>query len=185
MLFNPARMDVQETDVTGTDWTDIYGDIKVEVTIESSTFGAEFVALPVCLRYKLRSFGIGIDGPTDVWIRGQVGICRGRTVEQETFSKICCHRARECCAMGTCRIAHVNGDDNLAHIFTKVLSIVRHTSLLQCVLRHFRHHSYVENPLAKVRPGFGDCFNIGVWGDVRLLARLYNHIRMGFTGIHE
>jgi hypothetical protein len=121
MIFNPARMKVQEADFKRTQWNDIYGDIKEEVpldfaiplgrrvrikayvdadhagnvisrrsqtgfiifinsaptiwyskkqnTIESSTFGAEFVALHVCaesliaLRYKLRSFGIAIDGP--------------------------------------------------------------------------------------------------------------------------
>jgi hypothetical protein len=46
---------------------------KKQNTIESSTFGAEFVALQVCtegliaLRYKLRSFGIAIDGPTDMY----------------------------------------------------------------------------------------------------------------------
>jgi hypothetical protein len=54
---------------------------------------------------------------------------------------ICYHRVRECCAMEICRIAHVSGDDNLADIFTKVLNTVRRTSLIQCVLRYFRHHS--------------------------------------------
>jgi hypothetical protein len=40
ILFIPARMDVQETDFTRTDWADIYGEIKVKVTIESSALGA-------------------------------------------------------------------------------------------------------------------------------------------------
>jgi hypothetical protein len=125
MIFNPARMDVQESDFVNSQWTDVYGDMKEEIpmdfpvqlgnaicitayvdadhagnvvsrrsqtgfivfansapivwyskkqnTIESSTFGAEFVALRVCtetlvaLQYKLWSFGVHVDGPADVY----------------------------------------------------------------------------------------------------------------------
>jgi hypothetical protein len=44
---------------------------KRQNTIESSTFGSEFVALRIAyelndaLRYKLRMFGVCIDGPTN------------------------------------------------------------------------------------------------------------------------
>jgi hypothetical protein len=123
---------------------------KKQKTIESSTFGAEFVALRVCiealiaLRYKLCSFGIQIDGPADVYCDNGSVVKSASVVEGRLNKKhlaICYHRVRECCAMGICRIAHVNGDNNLANIFTKVLNTVRRTSLLQCILRHFRHHS--------------------------------------------
>jgi hypothetical protein len=42
--------------------------------MESSTFGSEFVALRICveiieaLRYKLRMFGIPIDGPANTFL---------------------------------------------------------------------------------------------------------------------
>jgi hypothetical protein len=123
---------------------------KKQNTIESSTFGAEFVALRVCtealiaLRYKLCSFGIRIDGPADVYCDNGSVVKSASVVEGRLNKKhlaICYHRVRECCAMGVCRLAHVNGDNNLADIFTKVLSTTRRTSLLQCVLRYFQHHS--------------------------------------------
>jgi hypothetical protein len=94
--------------------------------IESSTFGAKFVALWVCtetliaLRYKLQSFGIGIVGPTDVYCDNG-SVFKSASVVEERLNKkhlvICYHRVRECCAT------------------------VRRASLLQCVLWHFRHHS--------------------------------------------
>jgi hypothetical protein len=123
---------------------------KKQNTIESSTFGVEFVTLRVCiealiaLRYKLRSFGIRIDGLADVYCDNSSVVKSASVVEGRLNKKhlaICYHRVRECCAMGVCRIAHVNGDNNLADIFMKVLNTVRHTSLLQCILQHFRHHS--------------------------------------------
>ena len=46
---------------------------KRQNTFEAATFGSEFVALRICkelivtLRYKLRMFGIPIEGPTDVF----------------------------------------------------------------------------------------------------------------------
>ena len=45
---------------------------KRQNTVESSTFGSEFVAMRIALervralRYKLRMFGIPIDGPTNI-----------------------------------------------------------------------------------------------------------------------
>ena len=50
---------------------------KRQNTVETSTFGSEFVALKVCtemikgLWYKLRMFGIPIDGPTNVFCDNQ------------------------------------------------------------------------------------------------------------------
>ena len=46
---------------------------KAQNTVESSTFGSEFIAMRICvdmikaLRYKLRMFGISIDGPANVF----------------------------------------------------------------------------------------------------------------------
>ncbi len=46
---------------------------KVQSTVKTSTFGSEFVAMRICtemieaLRYKLRMFGIPIDGPANVF----------------------------------------------------------------------------------------------------------------------
>ena len=46
---------------------------KMRNTVEAATFGSEFVALRLCkelivaLRYKLRMFGVPLDGPEDVF----------------------------------------------------------------------------------------------------------------------
>ena len=46
---------------------------KKQNTVESSTFGSEFIAIRIAcdkiesLQYKLRMFGILIDGPADVY----------------------------------------------------------------------------------------------------------------------
>lgn len=122
---------------------------KKQNTIEASTFGAELVALRlvaeslIALRHKLRSFGVRIDGPTDLYcdnrsVVDSVSRAEGRLNKKHLA--ICYHRVRECCAMSICRIAHVKSEYNLADILTKVLSYTSRTSLIQCILRHFRHH---------------------------------------------
>jgi hypothetical protein len=46
---------------------------KAQSTVETSTFGAEFIAMRICvkmveaLRYQLRMFGIPIDGPANIF----------------------------------------------------------------------------------------------------------------------
>lgn len=122
---------------------------KKQNTIEASTFGAELVALRICaesliaLRYKLRTFGIAIDGPTDLYCDNRSVVNSVSRVEGRLNKKhlaICYHRVRECCAMAICRIAHISSSFNLADVLTKVLSLPSRTSLLQCILKHFRHH---------------------------------------------
>lgn len=123
---------------------------KKQNTIEASTFGAEMVACRICvesliaLRYKLRTFGIPIDGPVDLYCDNASVVNAVSKVEGRLNKKhlaICYHRIRECCAMGICRIAYVRSEFNLSDIFTKVLGLVARTALIPCILRHFRHHS--------------------------------------------
>ena len=73
-------------------------------TVESSTFGSEFVALRVAteliegLRYKLRMFGVPFDGATSVYCDNQ-SVTKNATVSASTLSKkhnsICYHKVRE------------------------------------------------------------------------------------------
>ena len=120
---------------------------KKQATIETSTFGSEFVALRLCiesviaLRYKLRMFGIPVVGPSNVYCdNGSVVNCTAH-VEGRLTKKhlsICYHRVRECCAQGICRIAKIAGEANVADLFTKILGTPRRTELIQQLLRHFR-----------------------------------------------
>ena len=76
------------------------------------------------LRYKLRMFGIPIDGPTNVFCDNQA-VVKNTTVPESMLKKkhnsIAYHRVREAVAAGTMRIAYENTKTNLADLFTKLL----------------------------------------------------------------
>ena len=67
-------------------------------TVESSTFGSEFVALRVAtemcqaMRYKLRMFGVTIDGPTSVMCDNQL-VQKNVSIPTSQLGKINCY----CC----------------------------------------------------------------------------------------
>jgi hypothetical protein len=76
------------------------------------------------LRYKLRMFGIPIDGPTDVLCDNQSVITNSSVPESMLNKKhnaIFYHRGREACAANTIRIAKEDTKTNLADLFTKPL----------------------------------------------------------------
>ena len=65
---------------------------KAQSTVESSTFGSEFVAMRIMvemlesLRYKLRMFGIPIDGPSNVFCDNK-SMVTNSTVPTSTLKK--------------------------------------------------------------------------------------------------
>jgi hypothetical protein len=65
---------------------------KRQNTVESSSFGSEFVALRVAkdvlvaLRYKLRMFGVPIDGPANVLCENN-GVVRKTTIQESMLTK--------------------------------------------------------------------------------------------------
>jgi len=74
------------------------------------------------LRYKLRCFGVPIDGPCDV-------LCDNRSVatnssvpasvSNKRHNAICYHRVREAQAAGVIRVGWIEGKNNIADLFTK------------------------------------------------------------------
>ena len=116
---------------------------KRQNTVKTSTFGSEFVAMRVetemieGLRYKLRMFGIPIDGPTDVLCDNQ-SVVTNSSVPESTLSKkhnsICYHRVREACAAETIRIAKEDTSTNLADLFTKPLPTPQRKFLLSRIM---------------------------------------------------
>jgi hypothetical protein len=102
---------------------------KRQNTVECSTFGSEFVALRIvveqleALRYKLRMFGVPIDGPGDVYCDNQ-SVVDSSSLPHRTLQKkhnaICFHKVREAAAMDVIRVAKMDGTENLANLFTKV-----------------------------------------------------------------
>ena len=103
---------------------------KRQNTVESSTFGSEFVALKTAtemimgLRYKLRMMGIAIDGPSNVFCDNQ-SVVTNSSVPESTLKKkhvsICYHRVREACAAKIIRVCYENTKTNLADCLTKNL----------------------------------------------------------------
>jgi hypothetical protein len=116
---------------------------KAQNTIESSTFGAEFVATKMAveliegLRYKLRMFGIPSDGPVKTFVDNN-SVMLNTTIPTSTLKKkrnsIAYHRVRELIAAGVIRIAKVLGEKNLADMLTKPLSANELISLAHKVL---------------------------------------------------
>ena len=104
--------------------------LKRQNTVESSTFGSEFVAMKQAvelvegLRYKLRMMGVEVDGPTNLFCDNEA-VVTNTTRPESTLKKkhnaIAYHRAREAQAAGIVRIAKEVGITNLADLFTKLL----------------------------------------------------------------
>ena len=103
---------------------------KRQNTVETSTFGSEFVALKICtemiegLQYKLRMFGIPIDGPTNIYCDNKAVVLNTTTPEsmlKKKHNAIANQRVREAIAAGTIRIAWEETTSNLADMFTKLL----------------------------------------------------------------
>ena len=103
---------------------------KRQTTVESSTFGAEFVALHVAtemiisLRYKLCMFGIPVPEHANVFCDNE-SVYKNVSFVESTLKKkhnsICFHRVRECVAVGIILVHKVDSSHNLADILTKSL----------------------------------------------------------------
>ena len=103
---------------------------KRQNTVETSTFGSEFVAMRVAvelieaLRYKLRMFGVPIEGATNVFCDNEA-VTKNAMFPESTLKKkhnaIAYHRTREAVAAGTIRVTKEDGKTNLADILTKPL----------------------------------------------------------------
>lgn len=88
---------------------------EAQSTVETSTFGSEFVAMRIAteliesLRYKLRMFGIPIDGPANVMCDNNFVVTDASipssTLKKKQHVAICYHRVREAVASGVLRVA--------------------------------------------------------------------------------
>ncbi|MGH3053704.1 MAG: Ty1/Copia family ribonuclease HI, partial [Gaiellaceae bacterium] len=107
---------------------------KKQNTIETSTYGSEFVALRIAveliegLRYKIRMLGVPLLGPANGFCDNQ-SVVINSTWPDSTLKKkhnsISYHKVRECIAAKIIRLAKEDGTTNLADILTKSLSAPR------------------------------------------------------------
>ena len=103
---------------------------KRQNTVETSTFGSEFIAMRTVverievLRYKLRMFGIPIEGPTNVFCDNEA-VFKNTTIPESTLKKkhnsLCYHRCREAVAARVMRVAKEGTLTNLVDLLTKPL----------------------------------------------------------------
>jgi hypothetical protein len=103
---------------------------KRQNTVESSTFGSEFVAMKIAvemndgIRYKLRMMGVPISGATNMF--GDIAsVIRNVTHPESTLNKrhnsIAYHKCRESVASGAVRVAFESGKANCSDGLTKAL----------------------------------------------------------------
>ena len=112
-------------------------------TVETSTFGSEFVALRtardmiMAMRYKLRMFGIPLDGPAQVFCDNQ-GVVKNTSIPESVLTKkhnaINYHAVREAAAAGVLQVHKEDTQTNLADLFTKVLPADRRRELLGSIV---------------------------------------------------
>jgi hypothetical protein len=112
-------------------------------TIESSVFGAEFVAMKLGvealqgIRYKLCMMGIPIAGPTYVY-GDNISVIHNTQRPESTSKKknlsICYHAVHKAVAMGEILTSHVRTKNNFSDFMTKVTYRQKRRHLMGSVL---------------------------------------------------
>jgi hypothetical protein len=115
---------------------------KKQNTVETSTFGSEFIALKTAVKlieammYKLRMFRIPIAGPASVYCDND-SVVNNTMKPESTLKKkhnaIAYHRVREAVASSTVRITWEDGKTNLADILTKNVTREKFTFCCSCI----------------------------------------------------
>ena len=112
---------------------------KRQNSVETSTFGSEFTAmrqavdLVKSLRYKLRMFGVSLEGSAAVYCDNEAvykNVSMPASVLNKKMHSISYHYCREAVASGIIKAAKEDGETNLSDLFTKVLPQARRTELL-------------------------------------------------------
>jgi hypothetical protein len=107
-----------------------------------ATFGSELVALWVCkelivaMYYKLRMFGVEINGPVNVFC-DNCSVVKNMSVPESTLmmkhNAINYHAVREMMAVGILRVGKEDGETNLADLLTKVITGQKRWDFCYCL----------------------------------------------------
>ena len=113
------------------------------ILIESSVFGAEFVAMKTGmeelrgLRYKLRMMGVPVSGPSYIYGDNMSVIYNTQRPEstlKKKHNSICYHAIRESVAMGESLTSHIPTQWNLADLLTKILYGMKWKGMVEGIL---------------------------------------------------
>jgi hypothetical protein len=116
---------------------------KCQNTIESSTFGSEFVAMKIAtemvegIRYKLRMMGVELDGPANVFGDNESvikNVTRPESMLKKKHNSVAFHKVRESGAAGAIRVAHEPGVTNLSDMLTKILGPLKQKQCASCCM---------------------------------------------------
>jgi hypothetical protein len=104
---------------------------KRQATVETATYGSEFVAgrtateQVIDIRYTLRMMGVKIDGPTYMFGDNQ-SVITSSTIPHSMLGKrhnmLSYHRCREAIAAGISKMFHMDGKQNPSDVMTKFLA---------------------------------------------------------------
>jgi hypothetical protein len=133
----------------------VYWLSKKQTSIESSSFGSEFIAMKQCceylrgLRYKLRMMGIPVEGPSYIYGDNQ-SVLWNTSIPDSMLKKksqsIAYHFVHEGVARDEWRTAYVNTHENPADLLTKVLPMGEKRRGFVRMLQHYIFGSADENP---------------------------------------
>ena len=121
---------------------------KKQNSVESSSFGSEFMAMKACceyirgLRYKLRMLGIPVNGPALIAGDNQ-SVLANATIPDSTLKKksqsIAYHFVREGVARDEWRTAYIRSEHNASDLLTKQLP---HGEKRKSFVRNILHHIF-------------------------------------------
>jgi len=131
---------------------------KRQNTVETATYGSEFVAARIAteqiidLRYTLRMMGVPLDGPA--WLFGDnQSVITSSTIPHSALSKrrnaLSYHRVREAVAAKVLYLMQVSGKHNPADVFTKYLAYSDFWPLVQPLL-FWKGETLQTKPIANV-----------------------------------
>ena len=104
---------------------------KKQNTVETSTFSSKFIALRSCLeaitslQYKLKMFGVPIDGPADVLCDNMSVVNNTTLVNSKLHKKhnsLAYHAVRWAVAARILRIGKIHTKENISDALTKLLT---------------------------------------------------------------
>ena len=116
---------------------------KKQNTVESSTFGSEFIALKQAteiikgIRYKLKMLGVPLEGPARLMCDSQSVVMNSSFPESVLKKKHCSiayHLVREAIAANVIHVYWERSKTNLADLFTKVLPPETRNHLISAML---------------------------------------------------
>jgi hypothetical protein len=124
---------------------------KKQNTVESSTFSSEFVALRIAteliisLRYKLRMFGVPINGPANVFCDNEAvykNVSNPSSTLKKKHNSIAYHKVRESIAAGVLYVYKVESEWNLSDILTKALPPAQRIQIRSCIMVSGKVNAY-------------------------------------------